>query len=63
MNQFCPFQIDTKFNIFYKNYSNIFSKIDIFINYFWKGKNCSILTKIETKLNKNNEYKDWIEQK
>ena len=35
MNQFCRFQIDTKFNIFYKNYTNILSKIDIFINYFW----------------------------
>ena len=29
INQFCPFQIDIKFNIFYKNYINIFSKIDI----------------------------------
>jgi len=34
INQFCSFQIDTKFNIFYTNYINTFSKIDIFINYF-----------------------------
>jgi len=29
INQFFPFQIDTKFIIFYTNYINIFSKIDL----------------------------------
>jgi len=29
INQFFPFQIDTKFNIFHTNYINIFSKIDL----------------------------------
>jgi len=32
INQFYLFQINTKFNIFYKNYTNIFFKLDIFIN-------------------------------
>jgi len=27
-----------------------------------KEKNCSILIKIETKLNKNNKYRNWIEK-
>jgi len=34
MNQFCPFQIDTEFNIFYKNYTNIFLKLTFLLIIF-----------------------------
>jgi len=42
-----------------KNISIIFIKKLNLVS-IWKGQNCFILTKIGNKLNKNNEYKDWI---
>jgi len=48
-------------SIIYIYIYNIYKKLNLVST--WKEKNCLILTKIGTKLNKNNEYRDSIEQK